>query len=384
MLLLKSLIGPLPSFSSRSWLPAYTKLRICNARDISRREYQSPPGNDTVLHLRHAGITARPVRILVQREPFDRNAARAERYAPRRDPDLARRFQPGRLWHVDVTFDRPIRGPLLIGDGRYLGLGLMAPVPIYALTEEREPRDAFLFRLPGDGLPAQDMETVLQYLRAALMRLDGKTHDRNKTCVLFSGHEENSPKPARPGAHQHVFLAAPPDEDGNIRELLVIPPWFADNHPDACKLRREQAHHFADVVSRLRALFGPDLPRTPLTAAPPSETENHPLLTPARVWQSATPIISTRHYRASRDGDPKAFLAEDIRHELTRRHLPRGGNEKEQRPRPGIEILDASVTPDFRVRGHARLVFHTPVPGPFLLGWRSHHGMGAFIGMHAT
>ena len=334
--------------------------------------------------LRHAGITARPVRIHVQREPFDRNADRAERYSPQSDPDLAQRFQPARLWHVDITFDRPIRGPLLIGDGRYLGLGLMAPVPTYARTEEGEPRDAFLFHLPGDGLPAQDMKTVLQYLRAALMRLDGKTHDRNKTCPLFSGHEENSPKPARPGAHLHVFLAAPPAEDGNIRELLVIPPWLADNHPDARKTREEQAHHFADVVSRLRTLFGPDLLRTPLSAAPPTEVEKHPLLTPARVWQSATPIISTRHYRANRDGDPKSFLAEDIRRELARRQLPRGKRSASQRPLPDIEILETIITPDSRVRGHARLVFHAPVPGPFLLGWRSHHGMGAFIGVNRT
>ena len=332
--------------------------------------------------LRHAGIAARPVRIHVQREPFDRNADRADRYVPRTHPELAKRFEPGRLWHVEIIFDRPIRGPLLIGDGRYMGLGLMAPVPTYSRTGEGEPRDAFLFRLPGKGLPVQDMETVLKYLRAALMRLDGKTHDRGKTCLLFSGHEEKSPKPARPGAHLHVFLAAPPAEDGTIRELFVIPPWLADNHPDARKAHGEQALHFAQIASRLRTLFGPDLPRTPLTAAPPSEVEQHPLLTPARIWCSVTPVVSTRHYRARRDGDPKNFLADDIRRELTLRHLPRVEARKEQHPLPGIEILDAAPTTDSRVRGHARLVFHAPVPGPFLLGWRSHHGMGVFVGAH--
>ncbi len=329
--------------------------------------------------LRHAGVNARLVRIHVQREPFDRNAARADRYGPRRDPDLAQRFRPGHLWHVDITFDRPIRGPLIIGDGRYLGLGLMAPVPTWARTEEGEPRDAFLFRLPGDGLPARDMETVLKYLRGALMRLDGKTHDRDKTCLLFSGHEETSSKPARPGAHLHVFLAAPPDERDRIREVFVIPPWLADNHPDARKVRRERARHFANVLSRLRVLFGPDLPHTPLTAASPSETERHPLLVTARIWQSATPIISTRHYRASRDGEPKEFLAEDIRRELARRHLPRGEHIPSQRPLPEIEILSIALTPDSRVRGDARLTFHAPVPGPFLLGWGCHRGQGVFV-----
>src|SRR5262249_37316688 len=38
------------------------------------------------------------------------------------------RFTKERLWHVEIGFGRPVPGPLLIGDGRYLGLGLMAPV----------------------------------------------------------------------------------------------------------------------------------------------------------------------------------------------------------------------------------------------------------------
>ncbi len=35
--------------------------------------------------------------------------------------------------HAEVLFDKPVKGPLLLGAGRYLGLGLMRPVPIESL-----------------------------------------------------------------------------------------------------------------------------------------------------------------------------------------------------------------------------------------------------------
>lgn len=37
------------------------------------------------------------------------------------------RFAKERFWHVEIEFKSPQSGPLVIGDGRYLGLGLMAP-----------------------------------------------------------------------------------------------------------------------------------------------------------------------------------------------------------------------------------------------------------------
>ena len=33
-----------------------------------------------------------------------------------------------RLVHVSVAFDQPVAGPLVLGAGRYFGLGLMRPV----------------------------------------------------------------------------------------------------------------------------------------------------------------------------------------------------------------------------------------------------------------
>lgn len=71
--------------------------------------------------LRHAGIETAVAAVRVRREPPHARGARAEAFA--RDT----RFSGHRLWHVEVAFTEPRAGPVIVGDGRYLGLGLMAP-----------------------------------------------------------------------------------------------------------------------------------------------------------------------------------------------------------------------------------------------------------------
>lgn len=79
--------------------------------------------------LRHAEVRIRPEVIRVQREPFESNGESAETFAE------GTRFSKHRLWHVEVKFDEGFSGPLVIGDGRFLGLGIMAPVPARAKLE---------------------------------------------------------------------------------------------------------------------------------------------------------------------------------------------------------------------------------------------------------
>jgi CRISPR-associated protein Csb2 len=72
--------------------------------------------------LRHAGVNARPQAIRVQREPFEANGERVEAFAD------GTRFSKHRLWHVEIEFTQEIPGPVVIGDGRFLGLGILAPL----------------------------------------------------------------------------------------------------------------------------------------------------------------------------------------------------------------------------------------------------------------
>ena len=72
--------------------------------------------------LRHANIRVQVETMHVQREPFEAKGARADAFAH------GTRFPPPKLWHVKIAFSTTVHGPLIIGDGRYLGLGLMAPI----------------------------------------------------------------------------------------------------------------------------------------------------------------------------------------------------------------------------------------------------------------
>lgn len=54
---------------------------------------------------------------------------------PLRPVDLPRKFGPRVFRHVALTFARPVAGPVMVGAGRYLGIGLFAPLRESADTE---------------------------------------------------------------------------------------------------------------------------------------------------------------------------------------------------------------------------------------------------------
>jgi CRISPR-associated protein Csb2 len=92
-------------------------------RGRERAEECARAGGAVVQALRHAVVPVRVEAIRVQREPFESNGERVEMFAE------ITRFSKHCLWHVEIEFVDEIRGPLVIGDGRFLGLGIMAPVP---------------------------------------------------------------------------------------------------------------------------------------------------------------------------------------------------------------------------------------------------------------
>lgn len=121
--------------SARHWL-SVTPLALSNARrrriDPARQTDEAKGGAErareeaSAAHavrqaLMHAGVDAVPTGICVQREPFDTHGERAESFA------AGTRFLKESLWHVSISFAEPVDGPLVLGDGRYLGLGLMRP-----------------------------------------------------------------------------------------------------------------------------------------------------------------------------------------------------------------------------------------------------------------
>jgi len=156
--------------------------------------------------LRHVGFTSRPESIRVQREPFDTKGARAARFAP------DTRFAAGRLWHVEIKFARSLAGPLIAGDGRYLGLGLMKPV--------KQVEGAHAFSIVSGLSSNVDSRLVARALRRAVMALvQGRLGPRTALPMFFTGHEMDG-SPARTGGKAHLAFAF----DVARQKLLVIAP----------------------------------------------------------------------------------------------------------------------------------------------------------------
>lgn len=299
--------------------------------------------------LRHAGIEPVPVEIAVQREPFHARGSRAETFAP------GTRFSKHRLWHVQIVFSEPVAGPVIIGDGRYLGLGLMAPASTTPSLH--------VFGT-ADPLAARDIEALARALRRAVMARarDALGRGPNESLPLFfSGHDRNG-APARASEHQHLFCGV--EVGASARLLIVAPHRIMRRSP-----RRFEVAHLRTLDVALsgftRLVAGEagahDLVRLPEPLA------GDPLIGPARTWESRTAYRPTRH--AGRGKDPAAAVVRDVIAECERRGLPR----------PEVELLELIAGPrGGNLAARVRLRFAVAITGPVLLGRDSHTGGGLF------
>lgn len=300
--------------------------------------------------LRHAAIATPAHTIRVQREPFEAKGARAEAFAP------GTRFSRHALWHVEIAFAAPVSGPLVIGDGRYLGLGIMTPVKAAPAIHAYASSTAMSADL-APQLAGALRRAVMARVRDAL----GKGPDEGLP-LFFSGHETDG-RPANREHHAHLFFAVEP---GPSARLLILAPHIvlrrAPDGKEAAQLRTLDMA-LAGFTS-LKAGRGGILELAPLLELQPG----HPLLGPARTWESRTPYCPTRH--ASRGKDAAAALISDVITECCRRGLPQ----------PGVEIVAcAAGRKGGHVSAHLRLDFAVAVEGPVLLGRDSHRGGGLFV-----
>ncbi len=301
--------------------------------------------------LRHVGMANGPINVHVRREPFQRRGALAESFAK------GSRFSRHALWHVALRFGRPALGPLVIGDGRFCGLGLMLP---------RESCDNLLAFDLGRRVAQRDWPRLVQCLRRALMCL--AAGDRGHIERLFSGHEPDG-RADRSGHHAHIFLGADDagaDPDATTR-LIVAAPWAVDH---ATSPQQRELVAFSDVVRRLRDLRAGSLGRFTGLLAHPVESDD-PLVKPSRAWIGQTPYVATRHMkRAVNSGE---HIKSDIIDECQRRGLPKPLN---------IELNHVKVGPrGGRPSAMVTLRFAVAVRGPVILGRTSHAGGGLFHAM---
>ena len=319
-----------------------------------RSQEERAAAGSVVQALRHAGVRARPTDIRVQREPFQRRGVRTEQFA------AGSRFSKHALWHVRLRFREAVTGPMVIGDGRFCGLGLMEPI-----RESTNGSAVFVFRLHGQQpIAAGDRPALIRSLRRALMSL--ARDDSGGVGRLFSGHEPDGRSDSA-GHHAHVFLAADGGggDDGPMTRLIVAAPWAVDRRA-GWPIGRQQ-RFFNEVVRRLTELRAGPLGRFDgLVAEPMSDGDS--LLGPATHWTGATPYIATRNLK-KRD-DPAGFVKTDLLVECRRRGLPSPAD---------VEVLDVMSGPrGGRPAATLKLRFATAVRGPILLGRDSHAGGGLF------
>ena len=304
--------------------------------------------------LRHARIQGRPSGVRVQREPFVRRGTRAEGFAE------GTRFSKHALWHVELEFSEPMAGPLVIGDGRFGGLGLMEPVDRHA--------DVIAFDLGREcHLDSAGRTALVGYLRRALMAL-ARERD-GEVGRLFSGHEPDG-RPLGVGHHMHVFVAADCGScaDGAFRRLVVAAPWSADRH---ARRRWGDVAKFNAVTRSLRELRAGAVGRFErLTAEPVADGD--PLLGPSCNWIGQTPYLATRNLR--RGQDATTVIKKDVAKECVRRGLPAPREVKAEHVQSGPR----GGRPTARISLH----FATAIRGPLLLGRDSHVGGGLFHSAH--
>ena len=300
--------------------------------------------------LRHAGVPARADVIRVQREPFEGNGERVEAFAP------GTRFAKERLWHVEVTFSAAVAGPLVIGDGRFLGLGVMAPVKrnqgVHAFVV-----DSGLAATPGPC----DVTRALR--RAVMARVQDVLGDRATLPTFFSGHErDGSPAQVERGSHLTFVF------DPVAARLLIISPHVIERRPAT----REEIDHLRDLDAALtgfRELRAGSAGCLTLSVRS-IDAGADMLFSSSRTWESVTPYQVTRHTKHV--GVAEALSA-DVRAECRRRGLPE----------PRVTPREARGIPGVGLVGGARLTFQVAVEGPIVLGRSSHLGGGLFAGTRA-
>lgn len=317
--------------------------------------------------LRHAEVPGRVLTIRVQREPFEAKGSRAEAFAE------GTRFAKERLWHVDIELDRSVEGPLTIGDGRFLGLGVLAPVvePWVGPAEKHpQPRttlmspstDGFFALEFAGSAPARDAAPIgiARSLRRAVMARvrDALALDPDAGLdQFFSGHEPDGTS-SRANSSRHLSFQWDPARG----RLLVIAPHRLE--------RRMAGWRELPLLQTLeRALDGLVELRAGsagcLGVRRASVAGSDPLLVSARRWISLTPYAVTRHRRCPSAGDA---LAADVRAECARCGLPM----------PEVRVIDARGVRGRGLEGRVQLDFSAAVAGPIALGRSSHLGGGLF------
>ena len=323
---------------------AYSQGRRESGQRRARREAEI--GAAVFRTLRHAGFDSTGVAVSVRDAPNQRHGTRARDFA-------FDRFTGDRLHHAEVCFPDAVSGPVVLGDGRFLGLGLFEPV--------LEAPAVHAFQL-DQAVPIGQASAVCKALHRALIarvRDQLRLKPRDGIDVFFSGHEADG-SPARSETHDHLFLTLHP----TTRRLLIVAPHLAGHREKTWKERDKLETLDLALVGMTQLLAGRAGAFRLKALLPPDDGD--PVIGPARTWVSATPFCPTRH--PSKAEDASKFVIANVLAECQARGLPR----------PEVEVIEIDKRGRTAVIAKMRLTFAVAVSGPILLGRDAHNGGGLF------
>ena len=326
--------------------PARTSEEAKGAAERAREESRAVHAVHQAL--RHAGVLVSPAVVRVQREPFDGHGERADSFP------AGTRFPKEALWHVAVTFTAPVAGPILLGDGRYLGLGLMRPdAPMQGVL-------AFTIEagLTGDADPALVARAAR---RAMLARVQAHLPRGQRVPLYVSGHEDNG-SPVGGGIHRHIAVVP----DLPRRRILFVAP--SELQRGGASWREIRDDH-AGVERALEGMTVLRAGRAGCMVLTPSalDTESDPLFVASREWESVSDYRVTRHRRRLSDEEA---LTSDVVAELGRIGWPFPA---------ALEVLSARRGSRGGLSGRLRLTFAAAQEGPLMIGRTAHKGGGLFM-----
>ena len=303
--------------------------------------------------LHHAGIDVPALSVFVRKSPGDPQGAHAADFA------RGTRFPSSSLWHAEIEFAEPVQGPLLIGDGRFLGLGLMRPEP-------RTPGISALAITQGLAEYPDPLGIVRAARRATMARAQEVVGQRQSLPLYVTGHGPDGPARSSDGKHRHVHICA---DLKRSRLLWIAPPELRDEDgrfPSDIQDGHDLVEKALAGMREILASYSGKLSMAPASI----DAETDPLFVPSRVWQTVTPYRVCRPW-SGKGLTPRELVRDDVRAEIARLQLPRPED---------IQVLNILPNPRERHAVHAelRIIFRNMQRGPLLLGQSSHQGGGLF------
>lgn len=344
---------------------------------------------------RLAGLPTGGLIVHPQREPLHERGRRADHFQPGSST-------PRALFHAELIFQQPIRGPLVLGAGARDGLGIFRPsdpperrstkhVSQADFDESRAPASsdrAMLARFVVRSGPSLALAVrIAEVARQALMAKLG-----NRCPPEISGRDEAGPLRGT-GEHRHAFfLPEDADGDGFIDHLSI----FCSSGFGRDTVRAMDALSKLWIAPRGEIDEGAgewDVALEVLSR--PEDMRASRLVGFSREWTSVTPYLKPRY-----DRKPPRSFAERVRSyeaQIAREWV----KSHPGTPLPTIQAITAGerfrvpggkLEPDAFVRtrdgrgghqpdavgGFFKLTFPRPVAGPIALGKHAHFGMGLF------